>query len=211
MCSIHAQNSLFNNIRIAHFGTLGIELQEVENGKEETKRCLSNRLKEKHNLTEEEATWLINSLKFEKVNIDELKRNIYLQISSYILVMAAPNLAQELLIQYISELSNTKGYTTLEIWKEKVHKIGVSVAALNGFYREYNKSLVCLSELRMNNTQEKLQDEFFEGVSVHPDHIRLGLDFKRNYWLQKIHEILQNIGVTIILLRRLNIIVRFCL
>ncbi len=99
--------------------------------------------------------------------------------------MAAPNLAQELLIQYISELSNTKGYTTLEIWKEKVHKIGVSVAALNGFYREYNKSLVCLSELRMNNTQEKLQDEFFQGVSVYPDHIRLGLDFKRNYWLQK--------------------------
>lgn len=120
-------------------------------------------------------------------------------------------MVQELLIQYISELSNTKGYTTLEIWKEKIHKISVSVAALNGFYREYNKSLVCLSELRMNNTQEKLQDEFFEGVSVHPDHIRLGLDFKRNYWLQKIHETLQNIGVTIILLRRLNIIVRFCL
>lgn len=198
MRSIHLQDPLFNNIRIVYFGTLGIELQEVENNKEETKRRLSNRLKEKHNLKEEEAVWLINSLKFEKVDIDELKRNIYSQIASYVPVMAAPDLAQELLIQYISELSNAKGFTTLEIWREKVHKIGVSVAALNGFYREYNKSLVCLSEFKMNSRPEQLREEFFQGVSAHPAHIRLGLDFKRNYWLQKIHEVLENTRVALV-------------
>lgn len=198
MCSIHEKNPLFNNIRIAHFGTLGIELQEVENNKEETKKRLSNRLKEKHNLTEEEAVWLINSLKFEKVDIDELKTNIYSQISSYVPAMAAPDLVQDLLIQYISELSNTKGFTTLEIWREKVHKIGINVAALNGFYNEYNKSLVRLSELQMNRSQEQLKEEFFQGVSAHPAHIRLGLDFKRYHWLQKIHEILENVGVALV-------------
>lgn len=82
MCSIHVQNPLFNDIRIVHFGNLGIELQEVVNNNEETKRRLSNRLKEKHNLTEEEAAWLINSMKFEKADVDELKKNIYSQISS---------------------------------------------------------------------------------------------------------------------------------
>lgn len=198
MCSIHLQDSFFNNIRIVYFGTLGTELQEVENNNEETKRRLSNRLKEKHNLKEEEAVWLINSLKFEKVDIDELKRNIYSQIVSYVPVMAAPDLAQELLIQYISELSNAKGFTTLEKWREKVHKIGVSVAVLNGFYREYNKSLVCLSELQMSSSPEQLQEEFFQGVSAHPDHIRLGLDFKRNHWLQKIQEVLENTGVALV-------------
>lgn len=198
MCSIHIQNPLFNDIRIVHFGYLGIELQEVVNNNEETKKRLSNRLKEKHNLTEEEAAWLINSMTFEKADIDELKKNIYSQISSYVPVMAAPDLAQELLIQYIAELSRTKGFTTLEIWREKVHKIGVSVAALDGFYKEYNKSLVCLSELQMNGSPEQFQEEFFQGVSAHPAHIRLGLDFKRNYWLQEIHEILENTGVALV-------------
>lgn len=198
ICSIHLQNPLFNNVRIVYFGTLGTELQEVENNKEETKRRLSNRLKEKHNLKEEEAVWLINSLKFEKVDIDELKRSIYSQIASYVPVMAVPDLAQELLVQYIAELSNTKGFTTLEIWREKVHKIGISVATLNGFYREYNKSLVCLSELKMNSHPKQLREEFFQGVSAHPDHIRLGLDFKRNHWLQKIHEVLESTGVALV-------------
>ena len=198
MCSIHVQNPLFNDIRIVHFGNLGIELQEVVNNNEETKRRLSNRLKEKHNLTEEEAVWLINSMKFEKVDVDALKKNIYSQISSYVPVMAAPDLAQELLIQYIAELSRTKGFTTLEIWREKVHKIGVSVAALDGFYKEYNKSLVCLSELQMNGSPEQLQEEFFQGVSAHSAHIRLGLDFKRNHWLQEIHEIFENTGVALV-------------
>lgn len=108
--------------------------------------------------------------------------------------MAAPDLTQELLIQYIAELFRTKGFTTLEIWREKVHKIGVSVAVLDGFYKEYNKLLVCLIELQMNGSPEQLQEEFFQGVSAHPAHIRLELDFKRNHWLQEIHEILENIG-----------------
>mgnify|MGYP006922403341 CR=1 FL=1 len=51
-------------------------------------------------------------MKFEKVDVDALKKNIYSQISSYVPVMAAPDLAQELLIQYIAELSRTKGFTT---------------------------------------------------------------------------------------------------
>ncbi len=108
--------------------------------------------------------------------------------------MAAPDLTQELLIQYIAELFRTKGFTTLEIWREKVHKIGVSVAVLDGFYKEYNKSLVCLIELQMNGSPEQLQEEFFQGASAHSAHIRLELDFKRNHWLQEIHEILENIG-----------------
>lgn len=198
MCSIHAQNASFEHIRIVYFGTLGIELREVEDNNEDTKRRLSNRLRDKHNLAEEDAVWLVNSLKFEKADLDELKKNIYTQISSYIPVMAAPDLAQELLIQYISELSNSKGYTTLELWQEKIHKIGSRIAALNGFYKEYNKSLICLKELQMNSSPEQLRDEFFQGVSAHPAHIRQGLDFKRQHWLQEIHKTLENTGVALV-------------
>ena len=55
-----------------------------------------------------------------------------------------------------------------------------------------------MSELKLNSSPEQLQDEFSQGVSVHPAHIRLDLDFKRNHWLQKIQEALENTGVALV-------------
>src|SRR5699024_6176803 len=117
---------------------------------------------------------------------------------SYVPVMPAPELAQELLVLYISRLSNSKGYTTLAMWKDKIHEIGVSISAIDGFYKEYNKSLVCLSELKLNISQEQLQNEFSQGVSVHPSHIRSGVDVKREYWLKKIQFAIEKDGVAVI-------------
>lgn len=155
MCSLHAIDKSFSSIKIVYFGELGSELQEVNNDNKETKMILSNRLKEKHKLSIQDAIWLIDSLKFEKVSLDGLKANLQEQISSYVPVMSAPILAQELLVQYISKLSNSKGYTTLAIWKEKIHEIGVSISAIDGFYKEYNKSLICLNELQLNISQDE--------------------------------------------------------
>ena len=198
MCSLHAIDNSFSGIKIVYFGKLGTELQEVANDNEEVKMILANRLKEKHKLSSEDATWLIDSLKFEKVSLDELEENLKEQIGSYVPVMPAPELAQDLLVQYISRLSNSKGYTTLAMWKDKIHEIGVSISAIDGFYKEYNKSLVCLSELKLNTSQEQLQKEFSQGVSVHPSHIRSGVDVKRDYWLKKIQFAIEKNGVAVI-------------
>ena len=138
MCSLHAIDKSFSGVKIVYFGRLGAEFQEVANDNKEVKMILANRLKEKHKLSAEDAAWLINSLKFEKVGLKELKENLKEQIRSYVPVMPAPELAQELLVQYISRLSNSKGYTTLAMWKDKIHEIGVSISAIDGFYKEYN-------------------------------------------------------------------------
>ena len=180
------------------FGELGAELQGVANDNKAIKKILANRLKEKHNLSSEDAIWLINSLKFEQVSLDELKENLKEQIGIYVPVMPAPVLAQELLVEYISKLSNSKGYTTLEIWKGKIHEIGVSISAIDGFYKEYNKSLICLSELQLSSSQEELQREFSQGVSAHPSHIRCGVDVKRDYWLKKLQYAVEGNRVIVI-------------
>ena len=198
MCSLHAIDKSFSGIKIVYFGRLGAEFQEVANDNKEVKIILANRLKEKHKLSAEDAAWLIDSLKFEKVSLDELEENLKEQIGSYVPVMPAPELAQELLVQYISRLSNSKGYTTLAMWKDKIHEIGVSISAIDGFYKEYNKSLVYLSELKLNTSQEQLQNEFSQGVSVHPSHIRSGVDVKRYYWLKKIQFAIEKNGVAVI-------------
>ncbi len=198
MCSLHMNDNSFSNVKIVYFGSLGSELQEVQNNNDSTKKKLAKRLEEKHNLSASDASWLIDSLKFEKVSLYDLESSIENQICTYVPTMPAPLLAKELLIQYISQLSNTKGFTTIELWKEKIHDIGVNISAIDGFCKEYNKSLVCLSELKLDNNQDELHNEFSQGVSAHPSHIRYGFDFKRNYWLEKIYNAIENKGVAII-------------
>lgn len=198
MCSLHAQNPSFHRIKVVYFNTLGVELQEMQSGKAVTKKALTKKLVDKHGLSESEAVWLIDSLCFEKVNLDDLDLNIQTQISDYVPVMSAPALAKDLLIQYISVLSKSKGYTTLKMWQDKIREIGTNIAAIDGFYKEYNKSLVRLSELQLNGDNEQLKQEYLQGVSAHPTHIRNNLDFKRNYWIGEIQAVINSKGVAIL-------------
>lgn len=198
MCSLHKQNPSFRGIKVVYFNTLGAELQEVQKGNTNTKKAITKKLVENHALSEEDAAWLLDSVHFEKVNIDDLKLNIHTQISDYVPVMSAPALAKDLLIQHISTLSKSKECTTLKMWQEKIHEIGANIAAIDGFYKEYNKSLVRLDELQLTCDYEQLEKEYLQGVSAHPAHIRNNFDFKRNYWMEEIQAVINSIGVAIL-------------
>lgn len=198
MCSIHTQYPSFQCIKVVHFNTLGFELQELKKGKANIKKTLTTRLVKNHGLSELEATWFLDSLCFEKVNLDDLDLNIQNQINEYVPVMSAPGLAKDLLVQYISVLSKSKGHTSLKEWQEKIHEIGTNIAAIDGFYKEYNKSLVRLSEFRLNEAQEQIKKEFMQGVSAHPTHIRNNLDFRRDFWIDEIRTVINDKGVAII-------------
>ena len=198
MCSLHEQYPSFNNVNVVYFNSLGTELQEIQEGNANTKRTIIKKLVDDHGLCEEDAIWLIDSLHFEKVNLNDLDSNIQNQITNYVPVMSAPTLAKELLIQHISVLSKSKGYTTLQLWEEKIHEIGTNIASLDGFYKEYNKSLVRLDEFKLNDDYVHLQKEYSQGIAAHPSHIRNNLDFKRNYWMEEIQSVIDTKGVAIV-------------
>ena len=198
MCSLHEQYPSFNNVNVVYFNSLGTELQEIQEGNANTKRTIIKKLVDDHGLCEEDAIWLIDSLHFEKVNLNDLDSNIQNQITDYVPVMSAPTLAKELLIQHISVLSKSKGYTTLQLWEEKIHEIGTNIASLDGFYKEYNKSLVRLDEFKLNDDYVHLQKEYSQGIAAHPSHIRNNLDFKRNYWMEEIQSVIDTKGVAIV-------------
>lgn len=84
MCSLHKQNPSFGCIKVVHFNALGAELQEVQKGNTNTKKAITKKLVEKHGLSVEDAAWLIDSVHFEKVNLDDLELNIQTQISEYV-------------------------------------------------------------------------------------------------------------------------------
>lgn len=198
MCSLHATTPSFHCIKVVYFNTLSLELQEIQAGNIKTKQAIIKKLVDKHGLYESEARWLIESLNFEKVSLNELDLNILNQISQYVPVMSAPGLAKDFLIQHISVLSKSKGYTTLKKWQDKIHEIGTSIAAIDGFCKEYNKSLVRLNELQLSGDYEQLRKEYLQGVSAHPSHIRNNFDFKRNYWVAEIQEVINKKGVAIL-------------
>lgn len=198
ICSLHHNDPDFCKVIVAYFHSLGSELEGVQKGNQTNIKSVEKKLREKHNLSAEEASWLVSALSFEKVDQSNLETTIEAQIKSYVPTMAAPTLAKDMLIQYISELSRKKGFTTLAVWNDMIHSIGVNISAIDGFYKEYNKSLVRLDELQLGDTIDSIKNEYLQGASAHPSHIRANLDFIRDNWLVKIKDAYQNENVVIV-------------
>ncbi len=105
----------------------------------------------------------------KKVNLDDLELNIQTQISEYVPVMSAPTLAKRTTnSSYFCTIKGQRIHNT-KIMARKIHEIGTNIAALDGFYKEYNKSLVRLDELQnqmaiINNWKK----EYLQGVSANP-------------------------------------------
>ncbi|MGW8820852.1 hypothetical protein ACWGNU_01945 [Paenibacillus lautus] len=186
VCSLHDQNPDLSSVRVVYFNKLGDELQRFEKEEEDAKISLHKKLTDNHGLSSKNVDWLLSSLIFEKVDIEQMQLSIKKQISSYVTVMAAPDIAQSLLIQHVSDLSKSKGHISLKQWQEHMYKIGTDIAAFDGYFKEYQKALLRLCDLSLGGTTEQLKVEFEQGVSTHPSHIRHDLDLPRDAWLSKI-------------------------
>lgn len=198
VCSLHKQYPDFNCVRVVYFNSLGTELDEFKRGISGTKERIQRKLISNHGIDADDAEWLLSAFIFEKCNLDELDSCISEQIHSYLPTMVAPDMAKSLLIQYISNLSHNKGHTSLHLWQEEIHRIGSNIAAIDGYFKVYGKSLIRLCELSTSKNSEQLRNEFMQGVSAHPAHIREELDFHRNEWIAKIQTALNNSGVALI-------------
>ncbi|MFK4473219.1 hypothetical protein ABH897_002950 [Paenibacillus sp. RC73] len=176
--------------KVVHFGELGDELKGFIKGEELALNSFKNKLVKSHGLDSEEAEWLMSRLVFEKVDNETLLTKVTNQIESYVPTMIAPALMQDLLIQYVSDLSKNQQYTSKSTWQEKINQIGRDMASLDGYFREYGGSLIRLSDIDTGKDYEGLRLEYEQGVSAHPAHIRFSLDFERVSWLEKIDTIL---------------------
>lgn len=175
-------------VRVVYFGELGAELAGFRCGKGEGIKVVQQKLVDNHGLSSEEATWLSKTLIFEKVEHRVLKDELLSHLSTTVPTMSFPELAFSLLTQHVADLSQTGGFTSIQLWQDKILSIGHSIAAVDGFYKEYGKSLIRLSEFATDETADKLSEEYKAGVSAHPEHIRMGLDFIREYWINAIEE-----------------------
>lgn len=185
-------------VKVLHFGELGEELLSLFNGCTTARNRVKNKLNKNHGLLDEEAEWILNNLIFEKADKQELQLKISRQIQSYIPTMIAPNLMQDLLIQYVSNLSITQNFTSKTIWFDKINQIGLDMASIDGYFREYGSALIRLTDLKSYKSYEELKTEYDQGISAHPAHIRNDLDFERREWLDKIKTAFQHKRVVIV-------------
>lgn len=198
VCSLHTQYPDLNIVKVVYFTSLGDELNGVSKGNKSYCKSVKEKLVKNHNLSENDAEWLVSSLVFEKVDIPTLDESIYSQVKGYVETMAAPEIAKSLLIQYVSELSKSKGFISKKTWKKQINSIGVDIASIDGYFKEYNKSLIRLSELSTAKSKEQLMNEFNQGISTHPDHIRCKIDFRRQEWLDAIATSMNETNIVIV-------------
>ena len=192
VCSLHASFPSLSKIRIIYFNKLGEEINGFLKGNEDSRKFILNKLTDNHGIPADCAEWLLSSFIFEKASTEQLQIIIANQLKDCVPIMAAPDLAQSLLVQYVSDLSRTKGSTSLQQWQEQIFQIGTDIAAIDGYYKEYQKSLLRLCDLTLTKPLEQLENEFKQGVSAHPSHIRSNLDFHRTDWLNKIDKMMEN-------------------
>jgi len=198
VCSLHAQYPEFNIVKVVYFASLGDELKGISKGDKFCCESLKEKLIKNHKLTANDAEWLVLALVFEKVDILTLEQTIYSQVKEYVETMAAPEIAKSLLIQHVSELSKSKGFISKTTWKEQIHSIGTDIASIDGYFKEYNKSLVRLSELGTGKSKDQLRNEFNQGISTNPDHIRYEIDFRREQWLNAIATSMKETNIVIV-------------
>ncbi len=177
-----------NDLRLSviSFGSLGTELLDVKNKKNSAIQTITEKLVNNYEYSREDANWLLSHLDIYKVDRHQLEEQIYSELSRLTETIAAPQLAFNVLTNYISVLSRNGEKTSRSNWDKKLHNIAADFAAMSGFHQEYGRSLRPLFEYASNLPLEQLEKQYKMGINAHPDHVRNNLDLKRTNWLQQI-------------------------
>ena len=175
-------------LHIVSFGTLGEEFMGFQNNNVTQVENIKDKLAS-YGYTLEEINWLISNLTISKVDEDDLKKEIFFKLSQRIETMAAPQVAFNLLICYISDLSRYTGSTSQKQWENKLDDIVKDIVAINGICAQYGKTIIQLKDFKSFINDGTLKEQYRIGINAHPDHIRKGLDIIREKWLHDIQNI----------------------
>lgn len=184
-------------LRVISFGNIGVELQGLINKNPAYVSSVITKLIG-CDYTNDEVDWIVNHLIIEKVDEDNLLSNIYEKLSDTIETMAAPKVAFDVLINYISNLSRHSGHTSKDIWNIKLHEIATDIAAVSGMAKQYGNTILPIYEYKNSLTYENLKEEYSLGVNALPQHIRANLDILRSYWLEKINYLFRTENIILI-------------
>lgn len=178
-------------LHIISFGTIGEEIKAFCESEFSSKLAVTAKLLS-YGYSNEDVKWIHSHLKVEHVVEKALLSDIYQMLESHVRTMAAPYVAFDVLINYISNLSRTGIYTSKQIWEQKLDRIAIDLAAASGMANQFGQTIFPIYEYKDVYDYEVLQAEYNAGINASPQHIRANLDFPRNRW----NNILENALMT---------------
>jgi len=180
-------------LHVVSFGDIGEELMGFQEKNDAHVESIKSKLAT-YGYTADEINWLISNLTISRFDEDALKEEIYSKLIQRIETMAAPQVAFNILICYVSDLSRYAGSTSQKQWENKLDDIVKDIATINGICAQYGKTIIQLKDYRSFISDEELKEQFRAGINAHPDHIRKELDIIREKWLQDIQNVFSHSG-----------------
>ncbi|ALS25372.1 hypothetical protein [Paenibacillus naphthalenovorans] len=184
-------------LRIVSFGTIGEEIKVFCESEYSPKLTVATKLLS-YGYSNEDVLWIHSHLRVEHVDEKGLLFDIYQMLESRVHTMAAPNVAFDVLINYISNLSRAGTFTSKQIWEQKLDRIAIDFAAASGMERQFGQTIFPIYEYKDVYDYEVLQAEYNAGINALPQHIRANLDFPRKRWIKIIEDALKTSNIVVI-------------
>lgn len=185
------------NLKIVSFGEIGEELQGLINKDKDCIKSIKDKMLQ-YKYSVDDIEWIFSNLSIEEVNEVDLKKEIINILEKRIETMAAPKVAFDTLINYVSNLSRYSKYTSKEIWNKKIDEYVKDISSIKGMCAQYGRTIISLMDYKTQQSSDELILEYQLGVNAHPQHIRNNLDIIRGEWLAKIVEYFENNRIVII-------------
>lgn len=182
---------------LVSFGQLGPELKNALSDEGSDRTRISQRLRD-YGYKSKEIEFIFANLSFvENISEHELTNKIYNYIKKSH-IGADPSASFELLMYWIYNASEFKDMIDHNSLANKLFKIGRFLSERMAFHREFHTS-ICSLENESNWIEvDKLQEEFYAGISARYEHILANLDVIRSEKVEAIIEQFQKRNVLVI-------------
>lgn len=184
-------------IKVVSFGNIGEELNGVIKKDDKYLKSFKEKM-QCYKYSDDEINWIIRHLEIEKVDENDIRKNIYEMLKDDFKSSIASDIIFENLINYVSKLSRKKEKTTRKNWEEKVDKIIKDIMSIKGMYEQYGRTIINLKEYKSTKSYEELEKEYRNCVDTKPDHIRNNFDITREKWMEKIENAFKYNNIVII-------------
>lgn len=184
-------------LRLISFGPIGEEIRTFCTNEFSPELSVSKKLLS-YGYSDAEVEWIHSHLNVDQVVEKKLLSDIYHLLESRVRTMAAPHVAFDVLINYISNLSRAGTHTSKQIWEQKLDSIAIDLTAASALAKQFGQTIFPIYEYKDVYDYETLETEYNAGINALPQHIRANLDLPRKRWNSIIEDELLTSNIVVI-------------
>lgn len=172
-------------VEIISFGEIGQELNNAWRDSCKDKNKIRHKLKN-FQINDNQIDLLFNRLKLNKVSEEKLHQEIITYLNNN-LTSGSPEHALSILTTWLYKASEQRTKINKKCLLNNIYSIGKYLSEREAHHKEWYKSIIPLNNSISTKT-EKLEHEYYKGISTRFSHIQANLDVIRQDPLSKIEK-----------------------